>query len=100
MSLSRDSYSERLLKFHLRHLFRYKQGRERIEFEEKVLLPEILKLKAGKSVLNLPEGAMLDDIEVRFDDAHSDQGPIAGARAADDAPAAQAPRRRPKKARP
>ena len=60
MSLSRDSRAERKLKAIRRAQFRLKQNLERIDFEEDVLLPEIEALKAGKSVLGLPEGAAFD----------------------------------------
>ena len=58
--LSRDSRQERKLKLLLRTQFRFKQGLERIDFEEDVLLPEVEKLKAGKSVLGLPDGVAFD----------------------------------------
>ena len=58
--LSRDSRQERKLKLLLRTQFRLKQGMERIDFEEDVLLPEVEKLKAGKSVLGLEDGAAFD----------------------------------------
>lgn len=60
MSLSRDSRAERKLKLLLRTQFRFKQGLERIDFEEDVLLPEIEKLKSGKSVLGLDPGVAFD----------------------------------------
>ena len=60
MSLSRDSRQERKWKLIRRAEFRLKQGLERIDFEEDVLLPEIEALKAGKSVMGLPEGAVFD----------------------------------------
>jgi len=40
--------------------FRLKQGLERIDWEEDVLMPEIEALKAGKSVAGLPAGAAFD----------------------------------------
>lgn len=58
--LSRDSRAERKLKLLLRTQFRFKQGLERIDFEEDVLLPEVEKLKSGKSVLGLPDGVAFD----------------------------------------
>ena len=70
MSLSRDSRQERKLKLFLRTQFRFKQGIERIDWEEDVLLPEVEKLKSGGSVLGLPEG-MAFDIQV-VDSADSD----------------------------
>ena len=60
MSLSRDSRQERKLKAFRRAQFRLKQNFERIDWEEDVLLPEIESLKAGKSVLGLPEGTVFD----------------------------------------
>jgi hypothetical protein len=53
MSLSRDSKAERIAKFLLRKQFQVKQGLERIEFEETVLIPAIEALKSGKSVPQL-----------------------------------------------
>lgn len=70
MSLSRDSRAERKLKAVRRAQFRLKQALERIDFEEDVLLPEVEAMKAGKSVLGLPEGAAFD-IQV-VDDANPD----------------------------
>lgn len=58
--LSRDSRAERKLKLLMRTQFRFKQGLERIDFEEDVLLPEVERLKAGKSVLGLPDGVAFD----------------------------------------
>ena len=60
MSLSRDSRQERKLKAFRRAQFALKQRLERIDFEEDVLMPEIEALKAGKSVLGLPEGSAFD----------------------------------------
>ncbi len=60
MSLSRDSKQERKLKAFRRAQFSLKQRLERIDFEEDVLIPEIEALKAGKSVLGLPEGTVFD----------------------------------------
>lgn len=60
MSLSRDSRQERKLKAFRRAQFALKQRFERIDFEEDVLMPEIEALKAGKSVLGLPDGAAFD----------------------------------------
>ena len=53
MSLSRDSRAERKAKLTLRTQFRYKQGLERIDFEEDVLIPAIEAMKAGKPVPQL-----------------------------------------------
>lgn len=58
--LSRDSRQERKLKAILRAQFRLKQNFDRIDFEEDVLLPEIEKLKSGKSVLGLDAGTAFD----------------------------------------
>ena len=66
--LSRDSRQERKLKLLLRTQFRLKQGMERIDFEEDVLLPEVEKLKAGKSVLGLEDGAAFDIEVVNVED--------------------------------
>ena len=60
MSLSRDSRPERKLKAFRRAQFALKQRFEKIDFEEDVLMPEIEALKAGKSVLGLPDGAAFD----------------------------------------
>ena len=60
MPLSRDSRSERKWKLWRRTEFRLKQGIERIDWEEDVLMPEIEALKAGKSVAGLPAGAAFD----------------------------------------
>jgi hypothetical protein len=68
VSLSRDSRQERKLKKFLRTKFALKQAFDRIDFEEDVLLPEIEALKAGKSVLGLPEGAAFDIV---IEDANS-----------------------------
>jgi len=68
--LSRDSRQERKLKAVRRTMFRLKQNLERIDWEEDVLLPEIEALKAGKSVLGLPDGSAFD-IQI-VTDAHPD----------------------------
>lgn len=60
MSLSRDSRQERKLKAFRRAQFALKQRLERIDWEEDDLMPEIEALKAGKSVLGLPEGTVFD----------------------------------------
>lgn len=60
MSLSRDSRQERKLKAFRRAQFSLKQRLERIDFEEDVLMPEIEALKAGRSVLGLPDGTVFD----------------------------------------
>ena len=60
MSLSRDSRQERKLKAFRRAQFALKQRLERIDWEEDKLMPEIEGLKAGRSVLGLPEGTVFD----------------------------------------
>lgn len=60
MSIARDSRAEKKLKAFRRAQFSLKQRLERIDFEEDVLYPEIEALKAGKSVLGLPEGMVFD----------------------------------------
>ena len=74
MSLSRDSRQERKLKALRWAQFRLKQRFEAIDWQEDVLLPEIEALKAGKSVLGLPEGAAFD---IQIEDANPDQNPDA-----------------------
>lgn len=69
MSLSRDSRVERKLKAIRRAQFRLKQALERVDWEEDVLLPEVEALKAGKSVLGLPEGVAFD-ITIDNEDPH------------------------------
>jgi hypothetical protein len=56
MALDRDSRAEEELKLILRTQFNYKLARERIRFKYDVLKPEVDKLRAGKSVLGMPEG--------------------------------------------
>lgn len=60
MSLSRDSRQEKKVKAVRRAQFALKQRLERIDFEEDELRPEIDALKAGKSVLGLPDGVAFD----------------------------------------
>lgn len=60
MSLSRDSRQERKLKALMRAQHALKQRFERIDWEEDVLLPEVLALKSGKSVLGLDAGSAFD----------------------------------------
>lgn len=67
MSLSRDSKSERLWKLYRRTQFRFKQGVERINWEEDVLIPEIEAMKAGKSVAGLPANC---EFEIVIEDAN------------------------------
>ncbi len=65
MSLSRDSKSERIAKFLLRHRFRGQQGIQRIMWEENELLPLINKLKAGEAIPDLGlEAGFAYEIEV------------------------------------
>ena len=66
MSLSRDSRQERKLKALRWAQFRLKQRLEAIDWQEDVLLPEIEALKAGRSVLGLPEGVAFD-IQIESD---------------------------------
>ena len=62
MSLSRDSRAERKAKLLMRTQFRFKQGLERIDFEEDVLIPAIEAMKSGKAVpiLGLESGKAFD----------------------------------------
>lgn len=60
MPLSRDSRQERKWKLWRRTQFRFKQGLERIDFEEDILGPEIEAMKAGKAVAGLPANAAFD----------------------------------------
>jgi hypothetical protein len=73
VSLSRDSRAEKKLKAMRRAQFRLKQQFEYIDFCEDVLLPEVEALKAGKSVLGLPEGAVFELVVEGH--AHSRQTP-------------------------
>ena len=73
MSLSRDSRQERKLKAYRRAQFALKQRMERIDWEEDSLAPEIATLKAGGSVLGLPEGAAFD-ITVEDENQNNDNG--------------------------
>ena len=77
MSLSRDSRQERKWKAWRRMQFALKQRFERIDFEEDVLGPEIEQIKAGKSVMGLPEGAAFD-IQVDYDTPVHGQNADAG----------------------
>ena len=69
-SLSRDSRQERKLKAVRRAQFALKQRLEKIDWEEDELLPEVMALKAGNSVLGLDAGSAFD-IRIEPDD-HSD----------------------------
>ena len=60
MSLSRDSRQERKLKALRRAQYSLQERLARIDWEEDTLLPEIAALKAGRSVLGLPEGVAFD----------------------------------------
>jgi hypothetical protein len=60
VSLSRDSRQERKLKAIRWAQFRLKQRLDAIDFMEDVLGPEIEALKAGKSVLGLPENSAFE----------------------------------------
>lgn len=71
MPLSRDSRQERKLKALRRAQFRLQQRLEAIDWEEDVLLPELEALKAGRSVLGLPDGAAFDiQVEPIDEDPH------------------------------
>jgi hypothetical protein len=60
MSLEREAKQEKKLKAFRRAQFSLKQRLEKIDWEFDVLIPEIEQLKAGKSVLGLPEGTVFD----------------------------------------
>jgi hypothetical protein len=61
MSLSRDSRAERKLKLYMRSAHRLKQGMERIDYEEDVILPMLEAIKSGKSAMpELPAGSSFD----------------------------------------
>ena len=60
MALSRDSKAERKWKLYRRTEFRLKQGLERIDFEEDILIPEIEALKSGRAIPGVPAGAAFD----------------------------------------
>ena len=70
MSLSRDSRQERKLKALMRAQYGLKQRLERIDWEEDELFPEVMALKAGKSVLGLPEGVAFDITVESDEDSH------------------------------
>lgn len=72
MSLSRDSLAERQLKLIRRTEFRLRQGLQRLQWEEDVLLPEIEALKAGKAVLGLPAGSAFEIVIDAESHAHPD----------------------------
>ena len=74
MSLSRDSRQERKLKAIRYAQFRLKQRLEAIDFLEDVLGPEIEALKAGRSVLGLPDGVAFD-IQITDEDSDSPKTP-------------------------
>lgn len=75
MSLSRDSRTEKKLKAFLRARFRLKQLFEYIDFCEDILIPEVEKLKQGRSVLGLEAGKAFDLV---IDDEDSDLSKING----------------------
>ena len=77
MPLSRDSRQERKFKALLRAQFRLKQNLARIDWEEDILMPQIEALKAGKSVLGLPDGAAFDIEIVSDEDPDHSQTPDA-----------------------
>ena len=66
MSLSKDTKAERKFKAFRRAEMSLKQRLERIDWEFDVLFPEIENLKAGKSVLGLPENTVFD-IQIESD---------------------------------
>jgi hypothetical protein len=72
VALSRDSRQEQKLKALRMAQFRLKQRFEMIDWREDILLPEIEAMKAGKSVLGLPDGAAFD-IRVRGADENRDR---------------------------
>lgn len=67
MSLSRDSRQIRKYKFILRKRLRIRQGLERIDYEEDVVIPQIEAMLAGKATAELPENAVFD-IEIVDED--------------------------------
>lgn len=69
MSLSRDSRTEKKLKALLRAKYRLKAQFDYIDFCEDVLIPEVERLKQGKSVLGLEAGMAFDLV---IDDADTD----------------------------
>lgn len=69
MSLSRDSRTEKKLKAFLRARYRLKQQFDYIDFCEDILIPEVEKLKQGRSVLGLEAGKAFDLV---IDDEDSD----------------------------
>lgn len=60
MSLSRDTKAERKWKAARRKEFQLQQEFRRIDFEEDVLLPELMDIKAGRKVVALPENVEFD----------------------------------------
>jgi hypothetical protein len=83
LSLSRDSRQERKLKAIRWAQFRLKQRLEAIDFTEDVLMPEIEAMKAGRSVLGLPEGAAFD-IVITHADTNTSQASANDQRQEDD----------------
>lgn len=58
--ISRASRQEKKLKLWLRSQLTLKQGFERIDYYEDVIMPEIEALKAGRSVMGLEPGAAFE----------------------------------------
>jgi hypothetical protein len=59
-TLLRDSINVRKLKAIRRAEIALKQKLDRIEWEERVLLPEVQAMLANKSVLGLPDGSAFE----------------------------------------
>lgn len=66
MPLSRDSLEVRLAKAIVRAEFTLKQRIQRIKWEERVLIPTVEKMLAGRPVLGLKAG---DTFDVVIEDA-------------------------------
>lgn len=66
MSLTRDSLEVRLAKAIVQAEFSLKQKIERIKWQEKVLIPTVNKMLAGRPVLGLKAG---DTFDVVIEDA-------------------------------
>lgn len=71
MALSRDSRNERKLKKIRRAEFSLKQALERIDWEEDVLLPEILEFQGKAQLPELPSESI---ITVEYTDAAPRKG--------------------------
>ena len=76
MSLSREGKRERQAKAILRAQRRLKTRLEDIDWEEEILFPIIEAIKAGKTVLGLPEASTFD-IQIEQVHADSDSQPKA-----------------------